>query len=164
MRAAEALDAQKLQQEREEFPDEKLGAWRRIGETPGVQPPIGGCCIRHRFLPMWRDLHTVNRIRYRAARCCRQSSCECCAQVFPRGITSFCGCTATRDSQMFCRACWDKYNADLVKPEMEIKDRREEAEEGFCSNESCACCRPSIEGKFCFHPVKAGSSLCANCQ
>jgi hypothetical protein len=86
--------------------------------------------------------------------------CECCAQIFDRA--SFCGCTAEPENAMLCRACWDVYNADQ-KP-AEIKDRREEAEEGFCSNESCACCRPSIEGKFCFHPVRAGSNLCENCR
>jgi hypothetical protein len=45
---------------------------------------------------------------------------------------------------MFCRACWDVYNADVTE-EMKIKERRALLAEGFCNNESCACCRPSFE-------------------
>jgi hypothetical protein len=153
-----------LEQERAEFPDTRVGYRRPAGELPREQPAIGECCIRHRRMTPWRDLNPVNRLRYRAAGYCRQSSCECCAQIFGRGITSLCGCTAERENQMFCRACWDKYNADLVKPEMEIKDRRARFAEGLCDNESCACCRPSEDGSYCAHKVKAGSSLCKNCQ
>jgi hypothetical protein len=151
-----------LDQERAESPDTRRGYRRPPGEPEGTQPGIGECCIRHRRLPPWQDLHTINRLLNRAAGCCRQTSCECCAQVFGKGVVRFCGCTATRASQMFCRACWDKYSAD--KKPAEIKDRRALLTEGFCSNDSCACCRPSFDGRFCSREVVVGSGRCKNCQ
>jgi hypothetical protein len=156
--------ARQLHQERAEFSDTRRGYTRPPGGPAGTQPAIGDCCIRHRRIPPWQDLHTINRILDRVAGGCRQSSCECCAQVFGPGITSFCGCSAEPENHMFCRSCWDKYNADKVTEEMKIKDRRALFAEGFCNNESCACCRSSFDGRFCAHEVAAGSGLCENCQ
>jgi hypothetical protein len=113
--------AQQLERERAEFPDTRRGYRRPPGELPRTQPAIGESCIRHRRVIPFQDLHTINRLLDRVAGGCRQSSCECCAQVFGPGTTSFCGCSATRASQMFCRSCWDVHNADQVTAEMKIK-------------------------------------------
>jgi hypothetical protein len=76
---------------------------RQKRRTPGIQPPIGGCCIRHRLMPLWRDRHTVNRLRRRGVGTCRQSSCECCAHIYGAGVTSFCACPATEESHVLTR-------------------------------------------------------------
>jgi hypothetical protein len=65
---------------------------------------------------------------------------------------------------MFCRACWDVYNADRVTEEMKIKERRGLLAEGFCNNQHCACCRPSFDGRYCGREVAKGSERCKNCK